>query len=582
MLRRRRLTHRALPLSAIAAVAFIAGVIAGAGNGGTREVAQQFVDAWARQDFAAMHGLLTASAAAAHTPDRLATAYREAQETATVAAVAAGRAGEPRPFAGRELVGVPLQLRTRALGAVRAELELPIEGGRIAWAPHLVYPGLRPREQLAWRPRAPRRAAILAADGSALAIGPAGGRTSEHGDLAGDLIGSTGEPSPVDAAQLREAGFPDRQPVGRSGLELAFDERLAGTAGGRLLAISGRSGASRTLARSRPQRGEPVRTTLEPRVQRTAEAILAERNGGVAVIDTRDGAVLALAGLGVSALQPPGSTFKIVTAIAALETGATTPSKFYEPVDYVIAGGRQIENAHDETCGGTFVQAFARSCNTVFAPLGHEVGAKALIETAKRFGFNSRPALYNDQAAEVLRPRLSSIPAELTDRELGVTAIGQGRLLATPLQLASIAQTIAAGGVRHPTPLVRDSELGPDAEPVRVTSRRYARQVQQMMLETVLNGTGYQGKVPGAQVAGKTGTAELGVFKKPEPGEQAPAEGEEDEREQEVTAWFTAFAPAGAPRVALAVMIIRAEGDGGEVAAPLSRPVMSAALLVTK
>jgi peptidoglycan glycosyltransferase len=198
-----------------------------------------------------------------------------------------------------------------------------------------------------------------------------------------------------------------------------------------------------------------------------------------------------------------------------------------------------------------------------------------MVAEAERFGFNSPPTLYETRALKAVELPSSTLPTELSDDlEEGVTAIGQGEVLATPLQLASISQTIANGGKRSPTSLVRDRGLRSDFKPVRVTSEGTANTLRDLMVQVVANGTGTAAALPNAQVAGKTGTAELGA-KPLQPGEQ-PEPGEEPE--QEVDAWFTAFAPAGSPKLAVAVMLVNASGDGGEVAAPLAREVLAAGL----
>jgi cell division protein FtsI/penicillin-binding protein 2 len=131
-----------------------------------------------------------------------------------------------------------------------------------------------------------------------------------------------------------------------------------------------------------------------------------------------------------------------------------------------------IENNEGEVCGG-IIQSFAHSCNTVFAPLGADVGAKALVETAERYGFNEEPTLFNAQATAAVEPGGMTIPTELgSATDLTATAIGQGRVLATPLGMASVAQTVAAGGKRSPTPIVMDPALRAEIDPVAVTSLR--------------------------------------------------------------------------------------------------------------
>jgi penicillin-binding protein A len=220
------------------------------------------------------------------------------------------------------------------------------------------------------------------------------------------------------------------------------------------------------------------------------------------------------------------------------------------------------------------VQSFAQSCNTVFAPLGVEVGIDPMVETAEAFGFNSPPLLAAPGALEALAPPPSSYPKPESDVELGESAIGQGRVTATPLQMASVAQTIANKGVREPTSLVKPPELRPEGEPVEVTSPETAATVKDLMIEVVRSGTGVAAQVPGVTVAGKTGTAELGPAAPTEPlapGEDPP---------QEENAWFTAFAPADDPELAVAAADFEATGagGGGAVAAPIVQQILASEL----
>ena len=304
-----------------------------------------------------------------------------------------------------------------------------------------------------------------------------------------------------------------------------------------------------------------MKTTIDPDLQEAAVSALAGRVGGIAVLDARNGDVRALAGQAFSAPQPPGSTFKMITTTAALQKGVVSLDDEFEITNGVNVGGRFIENANGEYCGGTFREAFAESCNADFAPLGPKIGNDDLVATAERFGFNSPPTLYAPKIVAEVEPAESTIPTEIGEEvDLGVSAIGQGEVLATPLQMASVAQTIANGGVREPTSIVANTKLRPEAKPVRVMSKKIADELTELMVGVVTGGTGNAGAIPEAQVAGKTGTAELG----PKPGE------EESPRhpEQRKDAWFAAFAPAEKPKLAVGVLLIEAEAAGGEVAAP--------------
>ena len=313
-----------------------------------------------------------------------------------------------------------------------------------------------------------------------------------------------------------------------------------------------------------------MKTTIDPEIQAASVTALAGRAGGIAVLDARSGDVRALAGQAFSAPQPPGSTFKIVTSTAALQKGLVSLDTEFEIVDGVNVGGRFIENANGELCGGTFRQAFAESCNADFAPLGPQIGNDDFVATAERFGFNSPPTLYSEKLVSGLEPAESTIPQEIgAEIDLGVSAIGQGEVQATPLQMASVAQTVANDGVREPTSIVKNKKLRPEAEPVRVMSKKIANELTELMVGVVVEGTGTAGAIAEAQVAGKTGTAELG----PKPGTE-----NEEHPQQRKDAWFAAFVPAEKPKLAIGVLLIEAEAAGGEVAAPAAAAVLSAGL----
>jgi cell division protein FtsI/penicillin-binding protein 2 len=193
-----------------------------------------------------------------------------------------------------------------------------------------------------------------------------------------------------------------------------------------------------------------------------------------------------------------------------------------------------------------------------------------MVETAERFGFNSPPSLYAPKVVRQVEPPESSIPEEIGDElDLGVTAIGQGEVLATPLQMATVAQTIGNDGIREPTAIVANKKLRPEPESVRVMSKSIADELEELMIGVVTEGTGTAGAIAEAQVAGKTGTAELG----PEPGtENSP------DPVQIKDAWFAAFAPAEKPKLAVGVVLVDAGAAGGEVAAPIASQVLSAGL----
>ncbi|HMJ73760.1 MAG TPA: penicillin-binding transpeptidase domain-containing protein [Solirubrobacterales bacterium] len=568
--RRRRLLTRALPLIVIAVIAFALGASAGTPGSPEKEAAERFSQAWARKDFATMYRELNEASRRSIGEDEFAQAYRNAAEVATLRTLEVHSPGDPSRENGVDEVPVPIEAGTVAFGMVSANLNLPYSEGGIAWDQSLVFPGLEPGERLENRIDLAPRAPILARDGTVLAEGSAEAREHPLGSAAIDVTGEVGMAAEEDVAALARQGFPAGTPVGISGLEQAFNARLAGKPGGSLLAVAAEGGSARILSQAKPRPGAPVKTTIDPDLQVAAVSGLAGRAGGVAVLDARSGDVRALAGQAFSAPQPPGSTFKTITTTAALEKGVVSLDDEFEIVGGANVGGRFISNANGELCGGTFREAFAESCNADFAPLGPKIGNDDFVEVAERFGFNSPLTLYAPGIVAEVKPAESTIPAEIGEEvDLGVTAIGQGEVLATPLEMASVAQTIGNGGVREPTSVVANRKLRPDPDSVRVMSKKIADELTELMVGVVTEGTGYAAAIPEAQVAGKTGTAELG----PKPGTES-----EEEPEQIKDAWFTAFAPAEKAKLAVGILLIEAEAAGGEVAAPIASEVLSAGL----
>jgi cell division protein FtsI/penicillin-binding protein 2 len=568
--RRRRLVTRALPLTIVAIVAFIFGASAGSPGSPEKDAAARFTQAWANKDFGAMYRELNIATRRSIDEAGFIDAYRTAAETATLREFEAEKPEDAEEIGGRTVVPVGATAETVAFGQVAADLKLPYVDGGIAWNPSLVFPGLETDEHLENAVELAPRAAIFAVDGTPLAEGPASAREHPIGDAAIHVTGEVGAPEEQDLPSLARHGFPPGTPVGITGLEQAFNARLAGKPGGSLLVVTAAGGQTRVLGHAEPQPGAAVKTTIDPDLQVATVSALAGRAGGIAVLDARNGNVRAFAGQALSAPQPPGSTFKMVTTTAALQKGVVSLDDTFPILNGVNVGGRFISNANGEYCGGTFREAFAESCNADFAPLGPKIGNDDLVATAERFGFNSPPTLYAERFVQLAELPQSTIPTEIGDElDLGVSAIGQGEILATPLQMATVAQTIANKGVRAPTSIVANRKLRPDTQPIRVMSKETAAQLTELMIGVVAGGTGFAGAIPEAQVAGKTGTAELG-----------PVPGQEDspEPEQIKDAWFAAFAPAERARLVVGVLLIEAEAAGGEVAAPAAAQVLSAGL----
>ena len=546
--RRDRLLRRLLPVLVLAAIALLVGVIVGASHvPAERKIAQQFAQDWDRGDYGSMYDLIAADVKRRVTPLQFASAYRAAAATATGIGVRTGKV--PDPEGG--VVRLPVAVRTRILGTLPGVVSLPFSGdgddARVDWRPNLVFPGLDPGRHLTRNTALGQRGDILARNGQPLVSGA--GRAVAF-PAAQSLAGEMGKPGPVQRHALRPLGYPPDARVGTSGLELALNRQLAGQPGGVL-----RAGGD-TIAKSTPKAGENVRTTIDPSAQKAAAAALGDRLGGATAI-TPDGEILAMAGIAGSDLQPPGSTFKMITLTAVLEANAAKPSTVFPYQTATHLEGVRLENANGESCGGTLVQSFANSCNSVFAPLGAKIGAQKLVSTAERFGFNQPPDVPG--IAESTLPQANKVGDDLA---VGSTAIGQGDVQASAVEMAVVAATIANRGRR---PRLR---VDLDSRPsyTRVTSPRVARTVGKMMVAVVRSGTGTAAAIPGVTVAGKTGTAEL--------GNTVDQSGNKNADAPDTDAWFAAFAPVRKPRVAVGVRLVQA-GAGADVGAPAAHDLLT-------
>jgi len=360
------------------------------------------------------------------------------------------------------------------------------------------------------------------------------------------LLGSLG---PVTADDLKELGATyqagDETGHGNS-LEAAFERRLAGTPSGEVR-LAGKDGQTvKVLYRFAGKDGEPVETTLDPRVQEAAEAALDPVAKPAALVALRPstGALVAVVNTPFDGYNrallgryPPGSTFKVVTA-AALLAGGLGPG---DPVDCpkeAKVGGRTFGNFEDEVLGRIpFSSAFANSCNTAFVQqAAKRLDGDQLLAAAGRFGFGVDPS-------PGIPAVTSQVPAPSDRAELAAEAFGQGRVTASPLQMALVAATVADGRWRRPHLVAGDAgDAGEAPEPL---DAKVAGTLRTLMRQVVTEGTAAPAGLPAA-VGGKTGTAEFGT------GDPLPTH-----------AWFIGF------RGDLAFsVVVEGGGVGGKVAAP--------------
>ena len=352
-------------------------------------------------------------------------------------------------------------------------------------------------------------------------------------------------------------------------------------------------------------KGNNLYTTIDPRAQRLANQLLAGKCAAAVALEPSTGRVFVLASSptydpnlveehfnriaasggpckpntplfdrATQGLYAPGSTFKVVTASAALDTGRFTPdSTFFDP-GYCIEYGKKVFNAGNPETGpesfGTvnLVTALQHSINAVFCKIGMALGAKPIVDYMKRYGFYSVPPLETplDERVPSGRYKGHRLDRKTSDADPGRLAFGQADLLVTPLQMAMVAAGIANHGVLM-RPHVVQKILSPSggvllrrhpdklARPIKPQT---AAELTTMMEAVVTGGTGTAAQIPGIRVAGKTGTAETGV-----PGRY--------------NAWFISFAPADHPKVAVAV-VVENGGFGGRSAAPIAKALMQAIL----
>lgn len=381
--------------------------------------------------------------------------------------------------------------------------------------------------------------------------------------------------------------------LGSTGLERYRDGPLQGEASSGLQAILDQ-------LQGRGNQGDEVVTTLDPRAQRAAIAALGEHTGAVVALDPRTGAVRVMvsspsfdpeaartpstfqkiekdpaAPLVNRAAQygyPPGSTFKIVTATAALDTGELSPSSVLSGRDGIVVSGVPLHNDEHESLGPlTLTQALAKSVNTVWAQVAERVGKGTLARYMRRFGFDALPQL--DYPAGQMTPSGEYENGRLiapTDPrvDLGRLGIGQDKLQVTALQMAQVAAAVANRG-RLMAPHLTNRISNPEGQTVQRIEPRVqavvmkpstAASITGMMEAVVREGTGVPAQIPGIQVAGKTGTAETQI------GTAVN------------NVWFIAFAPASNPTVAIAVTLKGVPGQGAAFAAPVAKTVMEALL----
>ena len=421
-----------------------------------------------------------------------------------------------------------------------------------------------------------KRGDILAADGSAIAhsrpIGKGDNKIYVRHYPQGGLFGN-----PIGYSFVTQ---------GRVGFELSHNDELVGNKTEFLSVLDELQGHS--------QEGDKVQSSLDPAAQEAAVNGLAGRRGSVVAIVPSTGEVRAMVSIpeydpnripkdfaqlnrdssaplfnrATQAGYPPGSTMKVVTATAALDSGEFTPSSVLSGRSPQTIGGVALSNSGGEQFGDIdMTTALTNSVNTWWAQVGEKLGNDTMFQYMDRFGFDVKPRLdypsFQLATSGVFEGNKLLGPSDPID--IGRVAIGQERLRVTPLQMAEVAATVAnKGELMEPRlwskvidPDGRETKLDP-ARQSRVMGEDTAATLNTMMQSVVSEGTGTAAAVSGIDVAGKTGTAELS------PGVN--------------DAWFIGFAPADDPQIAIACIVEHTSGFGGPTCGPIFKAVAEATL----
>lgn len=499
------------------------------------------------------------------------------------------------------------------LGLPRAETKKRLALQAKSYVPILVKAGLTLRE-----------AALIEGhrlDLPGLRIQAESQRNYPQGPLGGHLLGYVGEVSPEQQDEPAFAGLPQGSMVGKAGVEKTYDRVIRGTAGEKTIEVDARGNERKTVDVVEQTPGDDLYLSLDLRMQQMAESLLGEEAGAVVALDVTNGDVLVLASrpafdpnvlsrgltpatweqivsdqrhpLTNRALQgqyPPGSTFKIIVASAALES-----DKWSSDTKVRCAGAFPSGNHvfRDWKKGGHGVmdmeQAIVNSCDVYFYNIGHRLGIDAIAETARWFGLGQSTGI--DLPSE----RVGIVPStEWKQRvrkepwyagETISAAIGQGYVTVTPLQMAVATAAVANGGILYKPRLVRavreraTSRLREvptqDRGTVPLQDRTFTL-LHESLHGVVTHGTGGRARSKIVEIAGKTGTAQTVGARPVQTGlghEAVPKQFRDH-------AWFVAYAPADDPRIAVAV-IVENTGHGGTFAAPIAKALIEEYLKVS-
>lgn len=488
------------------------------------------------------------------------------------------------------------------LGVSAAEIQARLaEGRERPYQPLLLRKDLDERMMVAVEERR------LDLPGIILRVRPT--RAYPSAEMAANLLGYVSE---VNQAQLALEEFRDFRPgenLGQAGVERRFDAFIRGIDGGEQVEVDARGRALRLVSRIEPRSGSNIYLTIDKRIQEAAEAAFAGKKGTVVAMNPTTGEILAmvsrpsydpnlfaqrltadewqriandpthpLQNRAFQAQYPPGSVFKLIVAIAGLESGALTPETKFSCPGYFYLGNVRFDDWKKGGHGTLDLRsAIVNSCNVYFYQAGLKVGIDEITRVARAFGLDEPPGLgLGDEATGHLpnpQPRRRGQPGWSIGNTV-VASIGQGLVVTSPMQLLSMVSAIANGGTIYRPWVVRkisalSGEILDEYEPEAIRQISIKPEtlafIRQAMLGVVDEGTGARSRVPGIPIGGKTGTAQ--VVRKGEGKGNA---------ELKDHGWFVSFAPVDNPQIAV-VVLVENGGFGGLVAAPVAKAVYEAA-----
>jgi penicillin-binding protein 2 len=420
-----------------------------------------------------------------------------------------------------------------------------------------------------------------------VSIDPVTVRHYPHGRFAAHLLGYTGEITDAEVEQLADQGYRPGDVMGRTGLERIFDLDLRGVPGRQQVEVDNRGRPMRTLAEIPPIPGKDLTVSLDAGLQAVAERELAGKVGAAVAMDPRTGEILAMAAKpdfdpnmfagrikahdwkainspakpllnrAISSAYPPGSVFKIVTTLAAMENGVVREDSKFNSTGVFYVGNRMFR---DWKAGGfgrvDFHKALVMSIDTVYYELGLRLGPDKMAAAARSLGLGTATGILLGHEVDGLIPDSAWKKSRLGEKwypgESANMAIGQGYVLTTPLQLAVMMTTVANGGRVVRPKLVRPPAEAEAADPGIVNHWKPEtwKMLRGALADVVDHGTGTAAKIPGYPAAGKTGSAEV-------------------IKGQKTHGLFVCYSPADKPRIAISVLLEKA-GHGGSVAAPIA------------